>query len=708
MAAFLVPANHLPGRWTTYKLDFHEAITNKNVYGQILRALEEHNIKIIPTSRFSVLPRKDASVWDVIDDPKPTRGSSAGWLAELTGDVLKMTWPVRYQLESCISQGCINERNVTRDFVERLNHIGERQAMLLLELATDKQHRFWNPMDIFELQIPKSVHNRIPKYCILQRSATVTPSTIYLSTPTPEMSNRILRKYAEHADRFLRVRFADEKNEGRIFSSIDNSNTAIYNRVYQCLKYGIKIGDRRFEFLAAGNSQFREHGAYFFASTRWLTTDMIRQNMGNFSEIKTVSKYASRLGLCFSTTRRITHPVMTVKTLDDTMRNGYNFTDGVGRISSYLAQTIAADLRLPSTNVPSVFQFRLGGTKGVLAVAPKLDALHLNIRQSQYKFHAAYNIGMEIIKWSQYSTPRLNRQLISVLKSLKVSDDVFKMKLDAELTRLQQAMVDGRAAILMLERQVDENHTTLDIAEIVRSGFISTKDPFAVSMLHLWRSWCYKQLKERAAIPMKEGAFLLGCTDETRTLRGWFEGAMARASERATANVYDRQVQALSQIFVQVPDPEQDGRHKVIEGLCIVARNPSLHPGDIRVVQAVDVQALHHLRDVVVFPQTGDRDVPNMCSGGDLDGDDFIIVWDKDLIPQPSEWDVLAMDFKGTSANEVDKIRIDDVARFFVQYMQKDTLRSIATWHLANADSLLGGVKNPRCELPSFEVHDPC
>jgi len=34
---------------------------------------------------------------------------------------------------------------------------------------------------------------------------------IYFGTPYVETSNRVLRQYAEHADRFLRVRFTDEK-----------------------------------------------------------------------------------------------------------------------------------------------------------------------------------------------------------------------------------------------------------------------------------------------------------------------------------------------------------------------------------------------------------------------------------------------------------------------------------------------------------------
>ena len=61
----------------------------------------------------------------------------------------------------------------------------------------------------------------------------------------------------------------------------------------------------------------------------------------------------------------------------------------------------------------------------------------------------------------------------------------------------------------------------------------------------------------------------------------------------------------------------------------LLARNPSLHPGDVRIVRGVDVPALHHLKDVVVVPQTGDRPIVNMSSGGDLDRDEFLVIWDR-------------------------------------------------------------------------------
>jgi hypothetical protein len=98
---------------------------------------------------------------------------------------------------------------------------------------------------------------------------------------------------------------------------------------------------------------------------------------------------------------------------------------------------------------------------------------------------------------------------------------------------------------------------------------------------------------------LPKGAYLLGVMDELGVLE---EG----------------------EVFVQINDTSLGGkRHQIVEGEVVVFRNPCFHPGDVRVVTAVNRPELHYLEDVVVFSSKGDRDIPSMCSGGDLDGDDY-------------------------------------------------------------------------------------
>lgn len=353
---------------------------------------------------------------------------------------------------------------------------------------------------------------------------------------------------------------------------------------------------------------------------------------------------------------------------------------------------IAAELQLRTTTAPSAFQFRLGGCKGILVVWPEAKEKEVHIRKSQQKFTATYN-GLEIIRCSRFSCASLNRQTITILSSLGVPDEVFLNMLTEQLANYQTAMSDDDLAVSLLLRYIDDNQMTLNLATMIRNGFMAQRDPFVLSLLHLWRSWSIKLLKEKAKIIVENGAFLLGCVDETNTLRGYTHPNSAYGQQLAA--------EELPQIFVQVPDKADPNRYNVVEGICLVGRNPSLHPGDLRVVEAINVPALHHLTDVIVFPMQGDRDVPGMCSGGDLDGDDFFVIWDKDL--RPPEWNCEPMNYSAPKPKVHNRpVEITDLMKFFVRFMKNDSLPSIAHAHLANSDFLHRGVKDPKCESFQF------
>lgn len=415
--------------------------------------------------------------------------------------------------------------------------------------------------------------------------------------------------------------------------------------------------------------------------------------MGMFKDIKTVPLYLARLGQCFSTTRAIHGAKTEVKEMEDIVRNGYNFTDGVGKMSPILAHVAASELGIlqHSQEPPSVFQIRAGGCKGVLAVWPMSGQREIHIRRSQYKFPAKHD-GLEIVRWSQYACANLNRQLILILSALGVPDEVFSQKLRLQLSNLEQAMTDERTALAMLQKDIDHNQMTLIVASMILDGFQKTDEPFLASLLQLWRAWSIKYLKEKARITLGGGALLFGCTDETATLKGHYD-ATPRPLDDAPI---EEKAKNVPEVFVQL-SKNIEGKPEVILGPMLIARNPSLHPGDVRVVCGVDVPRLRHLKDVVVLPQTGDRDVASMCSGGDLDGDDFLVIWDKDLLPR--EWNLDPMDYSRPPMMVHGRdIGIDDLTNFFVTYMKNNTLTRIAQAHLATADYMEDGVKDERCK----------
>lgn len=78
-------------------------------------------------------------------------------------------------------------------------------------------------------------------------------------------------------------------------------------------------------------------------------------------------------------------------------------------------------------------------------------------------------------------------------------------------------------------------------------------------------------------------------------------------------------------------DINDDGS-RVLEGNVLVSRNPCTHPGDVRILEAVDMPEFRHLYNVIVFPSTGLRPLCNMMAGGDLDGDVYFVCWDERIL----------------------------------------------------------------------------
>ncbi|CAJ2504535.1 Uu.00g119290.m01.CDS01 [Anthostomella pinea] len=701
------------GRWTTYKLTFTKA--DLAAWDTMKHVLQDFNIDTdsATTSAFSTIPAQVSNIWEILE-PQVSIDTANANLALLAGtEDVHLPYDVRYQLEVCLSQGILNEVNIEADFLRGLADLSssrsarrDRARDLLTYVAESHTQeladgprkvadkRVYDPMSLFQNRKAMSHYPEIglPEHCVWIRKVVVTPSTVYLSTPTPEPSNRILRHYSSFADRFLRVQFTDELVKGRIFPEPESEqNNALFNRIFRALRNGLQIGGRHFQFLAFGNSQFRENGAYFFSPTDHITCDNIRSWMGEVNHIKVVAKHAARLGQCFSTTRIPKGiPIgQTVKEIADIERNGWCFSDGVGKISPDLAKYIAKHLKLTKKNVPSAFQFRLGGCKGLLVCWPDLSFNEIHIRPSQKKFKASAQ-NIEIIKSSRYAVATLNRQTITILSTLGVPDAVFVKMLQTQLAGYNGALEDPTIAMKLLSRYVDQNGITTNIAQMIVDGLMQEKEPFFMSILQVWRAWSLRLLREKARIVVDKGAFVFGCLDETFTLRG---------HHKPTGSV-DKDLE-LPQIFLQIPNPNapigEDDKYIVVTGLCVVGRNPSLHPGDLRVVEAVDVPQLRHLRDVVVFPATGDRDIPSMCSGGDLDGDDFFVIWDPELIPPSSEWNYAPMhhDSANTPKELPRDVRPSDLIQFFVAYMKNDSLSSIAMAHLALSDRL--GPKDPMC-----------
>ncbi|KAI8604267.1 RNA dependent RNA polymerase-domain-containing protein [Dissophora ornata] len=642
------------GRWTVIRL---------MVGNEAYRNLENFRRKCKTYNLLDLESRRD-TVQDGYRIPKPNMEAFKN-----------LAFEARYMLESALSFNFIVEYDLTSAVAEILCGLEPLKASMILEHIISNRQRVWDLKDYLEREAAKlsRISSRpriVPPQCVYLRKVMVTPTTIHLLPPTVETSNRIIRHFSHLSDYFLRVEFSDEGNN-RVWSkdSASNENNAIYNRIFSALTNGIRIGDREYQFLAFSASQLRDNSAWFFCSQGgYHTVDSIHHWMGNFSHIKSIAKYAARMGQCFSSTRAIaTLSASEVEMIDDIEYDNHNFSDGCGRISLKLAQMIGNELEKETT--PVAFQIRLGGSKGVLVWYPPLREKRVQIRPSMKKFDVAHYV-LEVIKTSAFIPSYLNRQIIILLSSLGVPDQVILDLKNNMMKDLEKIESDDLVAIKNLVNNWDENGTSKMMVTMIKAGFLQNQDPFIKNLLTLFKLQMLDELSKKARIRVPNGAYLLGVCDETGGLK---EG----------------------EIFVQVSSTENPSKRTIIEGNCVVVRCPCFHPGDVRVVRAVKCPALNHLHDVVVFNTKGTRGIPSMCSGGDLDGDDFTVIWDPNIVNNVKQR--APMDYTGRDAVTSEDVTIRDIKKFFVQYAVSNNLGVIANAHLALSDSLEEGPHHGKC-----------
>lgn len=546
------------------------------------------------------------------------------------------------------------------------------------------------------------------------RRLIITPSKAYCLPPEVELSNRVLRHYREVSDRFLRVTFMDEGMKTLnnhvlnfypapiikdITSSFTAQKTIMFRRVKNILSQGFYLCGRKYSFLAFSANQLRDRSAWFFAEKDKISCRDIISWMGKFNN-KNVAKCAARMGQCFSSTyATVEVPRHEVDLgLEDIKRNGYTFSDGVGKISPELALEVAEKLQLKD-NPPCAYQIRYAGCKGVVVWWPdkKGDNIKLSLRISMNKFDSDHTI-LEICNWTRLQPGFLNRQIITLLSALNVEDDVFWNMQMKMVEKLNLMLTDTDVAFDVLTSSCAESGNTASI--MLGAGFKPQNEPHLRGMLSSIRVAQLEDLREKSRIFVQDGRWLMGCLDELGVLEQ-------------------------GQCFIQVSNPsvencfvkhgsrfcDTDRNLKVIEGYVVIAKNPCLHPGDIRVLKAVNVPGLEHLFDCLVFPQKGDRPHTDEASGSDLDGDLYFVTWDEMLIP-PSKQSWPPMEYTAAEAKQLTRdVNHKDIIEFFTKNMVNDSLGTICNAHVVHADMSEYGALDEKCiklaELAATAVDFP-
>ncbi|QYT03795.1 RNA-dependent RNA polymerase [Trichoderma simmonsii] len=516
----------------------------------------------------------------------------------------------------------------------------------------------------------------------------VTPTRIMLHGPDGENKNRVLRMFPQHSDYFVRVIFGDEDGQDlALLPSVDNS--AIFERYRKIMKDGIHVAGRKFEFLGFSHSSLRSHSAWFCApfidKMELQNNNSIIKSLGDFSDIRVPAKCAARIGQAFSETPDavdILQCGIEIKYIPDVKSADGNrvFSDGVGTISSDAMEEIWDHLTATNSS-PTCFQVRLGGIKGMLSLDSRLKGKVICIRkESMMKFPSSDQTSLGICDTA--SKPLrlvLNRQTIKILEDMGTNAEWFIDQQNKALDILRNVTASAPNTSAFLEHQLVGTHVGFPklIKYLNKVGIDYRRDKFMKNVVDHTILRELRLLKHKARIPVDQGVTLFGIMDETGFLD---EG----------------------QIYVTF-DSSHDkaqGRKKrtVKDGFVLVTRSPALHPGDIQLAQLTTPppgHPLHDLRNCVVFSQKGSRDLPSQLSGGDLDGDLYSIFWDPFVIPKDY---FEPADYPRVTPPALDRVVTrDDIADFFVKFMESDILGMIANRHQIFADFKDEGTVDQEC-----------
>jgi RNA-dependent RNA polymerase len=209
-------------------------------------------------------------------------------------------------------------------------------------------------------------------------------------------------------------------------------------------------------------------------------------------------------------------------------------------------------------------QIRFQGSKGMLSVDYKLQGRAICLRPSMIKFQAPESREIEIARaFDRPGAYFLNRPLIMLLEGLGVPYEAFKMYQDKAVRETQASTESLDRAARMLEGHGLGTSYRLPsvMLSLEKLGIDNLSDnSFYQKMLEFAVYHILRMLKNRARIPIPDAWTLVGVADEHKELK---EG----------------------EIFACIK--QVDKRVMYLEGPVLISRSPTIHPGDVQMVNAV-------------------------------------------------------------------------------------------------------------------------
>jgi hypothetical protein len=376
---------------------------------------------------------------------------------------------------------------------------------------------------------------------------------------------------------------------------------------------------------------------------------------------------------------------------------GNNFTAECGKMSPQVAREIVSGLNLDY--VPSVVQFNVCGFKGILMLSNYLSGRKIQLRTSQFKFDSK-DLTLSISKYSRNCKVYLDWHTITILSSLGVRYHYFEDILQDEIQSYEKpSQKFSNAYAHIFDNQYFLRNEAHDFGHIIRYGSVSQKEPFISNFLTSLESKRLRELKEDCKIFVNKAARVFAVMDETGTLcRG--------------------------EVFLQVIDGSSTGKsnRQVIEGQCVIFRESSCFPGDVRVLHAIDHPKLRHYTNVLVYSNNELCDLPSLCSNDERDDDNFTqvflepnrvpaanispppsVIWDRRLIPV--SYNLAVRKYQShESPDNLKKLAFTESAKFFTTYISKDISSLIKNAYIALADKAQNGIFTGSCNFLAKQI----
>jgi RNA-dependent RNA polymerase len=175
--------------------------------------------------------------------------------------------------------------------------------------------------------------------------------------------------------------------------------------------------------------------------------------------------------------------------------------------------------RLGVTGLVAV-QIRFGGTKGVLAYDPELEAIDnkedvMILRESMIKYKSTYMDDIEVLDYNKYRAGYLNRQIILLLLTLGIKPHIFKDLQNEYIDSLENVALVDASIYKYLNYEYDGSlanfPSIVDMIRNVINTYVNIKnEPFIKGILATFKQRGLSQLKNKSNVYVEKAVRVIG------------------------------------------------------------------------------------------------------------------------------------------------------------------------------------------------------